>query len=176
MWPQETARRWRHAAQAVHASMIQHWELRSLSDSWGLQNQPYKGWWAQQPPSSNPEGFCWGQGSQPQRLGPGLGGAHLFQVHFGGLSLGTGVQPCQLRTRSAFSNFSCCWGRCAREGPKSGHHLKTLDNLALEIATTAAEGQCCCTPKVNIFVEPSGECEVGHCPQGPDEAEVRLAI
>lgn len=52
-----TARRWRDAAQAVHGSMIQHWELRSLRDSWGLQNQPYKGWWAQQPPSSNPKGF-----------------------------------------------------------------------------------------------------------------------
>lgn len=25
-----TARRWRHAAQDVHGSMIQHWELRSL--------------------------------------------------------------------------------------------------------------------------------------------------
>lgn len=87
----------------------------------------------------------------PQGLGPGLGGAHLFQVHFGGLSLGTGVQPCQLRTRSAFSNFSCCWGRCAREGPKSGHHLKALGNLVLEIATTAAEGQCCCIPEGEHF-------------------------
>ena len=121
---------------------IRGWELESVSNSRRLQGRASTGLVG--PGTPLPQalasvGFLSSPGSPASGPGPGLGGAHLFEVQFSCHS-GDGVQPCQLGRRSVTIFFPRCQVLCSREGPRpSGYCAKTPCNPAPEVAT-AGEG------------------------------------
>lgn len=114
------------------------WELESVSNSRRLQgwaSTGLVGLGTPLPQASASAGFLSSPGSPALGPGPGLGGAHLFEVQFGCHS-GDGVQPCQLGRRSVTIFFARCQVLCSREGPRPlGHGAKTPRNPAPEVAT-----------------------------------------
>lgn len=86
------ATRWRQGTQATPGCVVQGWEMGASQRSPGpaLHGTGEPG----TPLPQASEGFrCNSRIPAPGLAGAGLGGAHLFEVQFGGHSLGTGSSP-----------------------------------------------------------------------------------
>lgn len=102
------------------------------------------------------------QGSQPQGAWPGIAGTPLFQAQFGGHSLETDWWGLPTQLRVSTQQLLVLLGRSGQGGPQGKPPQEALGTRPPEVVLLLLRVTGVASWKMDVFVEPSTACQVGH--------------